>query len=113
MAANSKDIIVSPKPSDLTSSRGSNEDDNGDGELHMTRAKWLAILSLALLYTTSFQQGACLGAIVKSIDEALGKSLFQAKSGSDKTRSQRLLQLDGFREHDNHVDISPALWWSL
>jgi hypothetical protein len=43
-----------------------------EGESHMTRAKWLACLALGLSYTTAFQQGACLGAIVKSIDEALG-----------------------------------------
>src|ERR1700735_3839347 len=42
------------------------------GESGMTKAKWLACLALGLSYTTAFQQGACLGAIVKSIDEALG-----------------------------------------
>jgi hypothetical protein len=47
----------------------------GEGESGMTRAKWLACLALGLSYTTAFQQGACLGAIVKSIDEALGVRL--------------------------------------
>jgi hypothetical protein len=45
-----------------------------EGEAGMTKAKWLACFALGLSYTTAFQQGACLGAIVKSIDEALGKS---------------------------------------
>jgi hypothetical protein len=44
----------------------------GDGETRMTKAKWLACLALGLSYTSAVQQGACLGAIVKSIDEALG-----------------------------------------
>jgi hypothetical protein len=47
-------------------------DAEDDGDTGMTRAKWLACFALGLSYTTAFQQGACLGAIVKSIDEALG-----------------------------------------
>jgi hypothetical protein len=47
-------------------------DADDEGESGMTRAKWLACFALGLSYTTAFQQGACLGAIVKSIDEALG-----------------------------------------
>jgi hypothetical protein len=41
-------------------------------EPRMTKAKWLACLALGISYTTAFQQGATVGAIVKSIDEALG-----------------------------------------
>jgi hypothetical protein len=52
-----------------------NIDTEDEGESGMTRAKWLACLALGLSYTTAFQQGACLGAIVKSIDEALGVCL--------------------------------------
>jgi hypothetical protein len=73
MAANNKVFEFSiTKPENVAPSGISTDIGDGDGELHMTKAKWLAILSLGLLYTTSFQQGACLGAIVKSIDEALG-----------------------------------------
>jgi hypothetical protein len=50
---------------------------NGAGEQRMTRAKWLACIALAVSYTTSFQQAACLGAIIKSIDEALGEFALQ------------------------------------
>ena len=41
-------------------------------DTRMTRAKWLACIALGLAYTTAFQQGACLGSIVQSINEALG-----------------------------------------
>jgi hypothetical protein len=41
-------------------------------EPRMTKAKWLACIALGISYTTAFQQGATVGAIVKSIDEALG-----------------------------------------
>jgi hypothetical protein len=57
-------------------------DTEDEGEIGMTRAKWLACLALGLSYTTAFQQGACLGAIVKSIDEALGVSLLSASCDS-------------------------------
>jgi hypothetical protein len=50
------------------------------GEAHMTKAKWLACFALGLSYTTAFQQGACLGAIVKSIDEALGSLHLNTKN---------------------------------
>jgi hypothetical protein len=53
--------------------------DQGDGEARMTKAKWLACFALALSYTTAFQQGACLSAIVKSIDEALGTDVIIGK----------------------------------
>jgi hypothetical protein len=69
MAITDKEIRVDARP-DGSSSRDST--DEGDGEQRMTKAKWLAILALGLGYTTSFQQGACLGSIVKSIDSALG-----------------------------------------
>ena len=49
-------------------------DNQGEGEVRMTKAKWLACLALGISYTSAVQQGACLGAIVKSIDEALGMS---------------------------------------
>jgi hypothetical protein len=39
----------------------------------MNKAKWLALFALGLSYMTAFQQSACIGAIVKSIDEALGR----------------------------------------
>lgn len=42
------------------------------GEAHMTKAKWLAAFALGLAYMTAFQQGACTGGILKSIDEKLG-----------------------------------------
>jgi sulfur relay (sulfurtransferase) DsrC/TusE family protein len=42
------------------------------GEEGMTRAKWLALIALGIRYTTTFQQGTCIRAIIKSIDEALG-----------------------------------------
>jgi hypothetical protein len=71
MGSKNNDILLETKG--VGSGRDSTENEDGDGEQGMTRAKWLACLSLGLLYTTSFQQGACLGAIVKSIDEALGK----------------------------------------
>lgn len=41
----------------------------------MTLTKWLALVSLALSYMTAFQQGACSAAIIKSIDEALGRHI--------------------------------------
>ncbi|QDS74911.1 hypothetical protein FKW77_004056 [Venturia effusa] len=47
-----------------------------EGEEGMTRAKWLALIALGIGYTTAFQQGACIGAIVKSIDEALGPTTY-------------------------------------
>jgi hypothetical protein len=51
------------------------DDDDDYIEPRMTKAKWLACIALGISYTTAFQQGATLGAIVKSIDEALGKFL--------------------------------------
>jgi hypothetical protein len=70
--------------------------DQGEGEARMTKAKWLACFALGLSYTTAFQQGACLGAIVKSIDEALGE--FKIASGKQEAdalnRSHGILQLD-------------------
>ncbi|RDI79439.1 hypothetical protein Vi05172_g10580 [Venturia inaequalis] len=61
-----------------TTSRSSLEktDPMGEGEEGMTRAKWLALIALGIGYTTAFQQGACIGAIVKSIDEALGPTTY-------------------------------------
>jgi hypothetical protein len=44
-----------------------------EGDSRMNKAKWLALFALGLSYMTAFQQGACIGAIIKSIDEALGK----------------------------------------
>ena len=61
--------MVSSKTSDEGLSGGSITEESTE----MTRAKWLALIALGLSYTTAFQQGACIGAIVKSIDEALGK----------------------------------------
>ena len=71
---------ISPTGSDMIEvsklgDNGANADDQGEGEAKMTKAKWLACLALGLSYTTAFQQGACLGAIVKSIDEALGMAI--------------------------------------
>jgi hypothetical protein len=60
---------------ELTGARAPDIDPEDEGESGMTRAKWLACFALGLSYTTAFQQGACLGAIVKSIDEALGVCL--------------------------------------
>jgi hypothetical protein len=48
------------------------EDDEEYIEPRMTKAKWLACIALGISYTTAFQQGATVGAIIKSIDEALG-----------------------------------------
>jgi hypothetical protein len=42
-------------------------------ETGMTKAKWLACIALCLSYTTSYQQNACTSAILKQIDEKLGK----------------------------------------
>jgi hypothetical protein len=50
------------------------------GEAHMTKAKWLAAIALTLAYTTAFQQGACIGGILKSIDEKLGTLCFVSNS---------------------------------
>jgi len=70
----SKDGIMVTNLDEKTSSHdnevASSQED--EPEAHMTKAKWLACFALGLSYTTAFQQGACLGAIVKSIDEALG-----------------------------------------
>jgi hypothetical protein len=44
-----------------------------EDDSRMNKAKWLALFALGLSYMTAFQQSACIGAIVKSIDEALGK----------------------------------------
>jgi hypothetical protein len=41
-------------------------------EHRMTKAKWLACIALGISYTTAFQQGATVGAIIKSIDQVLG-----------------------------------------
>jgi hypothetical protein len=49
-------------------------DDEEYVEPRMTKAKWLACFALGISYTTAFQQGATLGAIIKSIDQALGLS---------------------------------------
>jgi MFS family permease len=49
-------------------------DDEEYIEPRMTKAKWLACIALGISYTTAFQQGATLGAIIKSIDIALGLS---------------------------------------
>jgi hypothetical protein len=48
------------------------KDDEEYVEPRMTKAKWLACIALGISYTTAFQQGATVGAIIKSIDEALG-----------------------------------------
>jgi hypothetical protein len=40
----------------------------------MTKAVWLACIGLGLAYTTAFQQNACTTAIVKHIDDELGKA---------------------------------------
>jgi hypothetical protein len=39
----------------------------------MNKAKWLACIALCLAYTTAYQQNACTAAILKHIDEELGK----------------------------------------
>jgi hypothetical protein len=44
-------------------------------ETSMNRAKWLACIALCLAYTTAYQQNACTAAILKHIDEELGKLL--------------------------------------
>lgn len=52
---------------------------SGDGEARMTKAKWLACIALGLGYTTSMQQATCLGAILRSINLALGEIAFLQK----------------------------------
>jgi hypothetical protein len=42
-------------------------------ETSMNKAKWLACIALCLAYTTAYQQNACTAAILKHIDEELGK----------------------------------------
>jgi hypothetical protein len=37
------------------------DEQTGEGEEGMTRAKWLALIALGIGYTTAFQQGACIG----------------------------------------------------
>lgn len=39
----------------------------------MTKAKWLAAISLAIAYTTAFQQGSTTASILKSINEEIGR----------------------------------------
>jgi hypothetical protein len=46
--------------------------DESPGEPGMTYAKWMACIALALAYTTSFQQGACMATILNYINIELG-----------------------------------------
>ena len=58
-----------------------NIDDGSSGDIvtvpkqdnSMNKAKWLACCALCLAYTTAYQQNACTSAILKHIDEKLGK----------------------------------------
>ena len=59
-------------PSTGVAEKGHKPGDEEYIEPRMTKAKWLACIALGISYTTAFQQGATLGAIIKSIDEALG-----------------------------------------
>lgn len=42
-------------------------------ETRMTKAKWLACISLCISYSTAFQQNAVTAAIAKHIDDELGR----------------------------------------
>jgi hypothetical protein len=63
----SKEEVVNLSVADST-------DDEEQGPTRMTKAKWLACLSLGLGYTTAFQQLACTGTILRHIDQELGHS---------------------------------------
>jgi len=54
--------------------RSSDEVGSRGTEPTMNKAKWLACIALCLAYTTAYQQNACTSAILKQIDEKLGKS---------------------------------------
>jgi len=73
-SAGANDFALTPTnelpPSGKTISNNSEEDEYI--EPRMTKAKWLACIALGISYTTAFQQGATLGAIIKSIDQVLG-----------------------------------------
>jgi hypothetical protein len=81
----------------------------------MNKAKWLALFALGLSYMTAFQQSACIGAIVKTIDEALGGWHYEFHSSCSSlklipSRTDHLLQLD---HHclDHHLgNISSTRW---
>jgi len=70
------DVVAVTPTNEATSERYSHQDDEEYIEPRMTKAKWLACIALGISYTTAFQQGATLGAIVKSIDEALGPTSY-------------------------------------
>lgn len=52
-------------------------------ETRMTKAKWLACISLCISYSTAFQQNAVTAAIAKHIDDELGEEPLPLMSLSD------------------------------
>jgi len=70
---NEKEVTVVPAPSNDASDTLSTSSAES-GPTRMTRAKWLACIALGLGYTTTFQQLACTGSIIRHIDAELGHS---------------------------------------
>ncbi|KAF1812828.1 MFS general substrate transporter [Eremomyces bilateralis CBS 781.70] len=64
------EVVPTPTSNDVSSTTS----ETAGGPPGMTKAKWLACIALALGYTTTFQQFACTGSIVRHIDLELGHS---------------------------------------
>lgn len=81
----------------------------------MNRAKWLACISLCLAYTTAYQQSACTSAILKHIDEKLGRYRYQVTMTDLLIfpRANDLLQLDAYSIHHSSHCRAPDLWWNV
>lgn len=80
-----------------------------EGEVHMSKAKWLALFALGTAYMTHVQQGACIAMIVKSIDIALGIYLIAGVhilAGADEIhRPNDILQLASQRFSHHGDDV--------
>lgn len=69
-----KDQAVHEEVVPASPSNDVQSDSSGAAPTGMTKAKWLACIALGLGYTTTFQQLACTGTIVRHIDLELGHS---------------------------------------
>ncbi|KAF2675335.1 MFS general substrate transporter [Microthyrium microscopicum] len=75
-AANGEGFDEKPIISQASETSRSQDEQTDAPDGRMTKAKWLACAALVLSYNTSFQQGATIGSIVKSIDEVLGPTTY-------------------------------------
>jgi len=112
---NSLDLKLNPITTTDTSDHG-DIDVEGPGEAGMTKAKLLAIIALALSYTTSMQQSNCTASIMRQIDIRLGEhtALLNVVAFLTCTfRADDLLQLDAVDLYHRAGDYIATVWWSL